>query len=74
MMDNEARVKGGAISYNLKQPTIHDVNFEGNSASYGSDIGSYCIKLEETIDYQMVVESGVELPERIIFHCLDQEN
>jgi hypothetical protein len=43
--NNNATEKGGAIYYGYKRPTLTNVKFLNNSASYGPNIASYPIKI-----------------------------
>ena len=44
-INNSATYSGGAIMYNLYRPIMTNLTFSGNTATYGSDIASYPIKI-----------------------------
>ena len=41
----KATFEGGAIQYGKYWPTLENVSFENNSASYGSNLASFPVKI-----------------------------
>ena len=77
--NNRAIYKGGAINYENKRPEISNNMNCNNSASYGSNIASYPVKIVEngtlkTSTYLSDVSSGVALEKNLVFAIQDFEN
>ena len=74
---NTAEVKGGAIYYDFNYPTIEATIFESNAAQYGSNIGSYPVRIGLISDslYNNVIindiGSGLTIKETLTLALLD---
>ena len=77
--DNTAIVKGGAIYYNFRRPKLLNATFRNNDAIYGSDIGSYPVRIVNSlmIDEPIVlinVASGMIYNETLKLLLVDYDN
>ena len=76
--NNFAVEQGGAIYYNYRRPEMSNITFNNNDASYGSDIGSYPVKIvnSDMIDDPIVltnVASGMVYSETLKFLLVDYD-
>ena len=47
--NNTAAEQGGAIFYNYRRPEMPDIKFSNNTAPYGSNIGSYPVRIVNSL-------------------------
>ena len=76
--NNMASVQGGAIYYNYRRPEMSNIEYHNNTASYGSDIGSYPVRIVNNVmmDEPIVltnVASGLTYNETLILLLVDYD-
>jgi predicted outer membrane repeat protein len=75
-INNTATFSGGAIRFNAYRPAITNALYEDNIAPYGSNIGSYAVKIKlvnSTSDelIQNNIGSGVKITDQIYLVLVD---
>ena len=79
-MGNKAKVKGGAVYYNLNRPAFEENKFTNNTASYGPDIASYPVSIvsaktkEPSISIENVASGITYSAAQLVFHLVDFDN
>jgi hypothetical protein len=54
--NNIADEKGGAVFYNLNRPQMTNNQFQGNTALYGPNVGSYPVKIAHSISRNTTIK------------------
>ena len=77
--NNKASIKGGGIYYTMNRPQLDNNIFNNNSAQYGTDIGSYPVRIVQTGTTNNIISinnvaSGLVYNETLQFTLVDYDN
>ena len=76
---NTGTEKGGAIYYNFRRPQLRNLSYSNNTASYGSEIASYPVRIvmDSMIDQNIAfdnIASGIAYSETVKLLLVDYDN
>ena len=76
---NNSAISGGGIMYDLYRPTISNLTFIHNSATYGPDIASYAVRLKiiDQTEYDVLLDSvvsGQNTTKTLIYELRDYDD